>query len=208
MSVNGVLSGYGIDLGLHYRLAHRLGCSATLVGSGTILAAPEAALVDDPAEVAEVVPVEEGSLLVVCDSGGRVRCWSALQGAGLWKRFVSLATASTPAEHLDYLRGRGVGVAFAGQDRVDLSEALARLGEDWGVEDIRVDAGATLNALLLRDGLVDELSLVLQPGLTLGAGGVPLTLLSEGCRGDVRLSLRDVERFDAGEVWLHYDVLR
>jgi len=30
VSLNGVLSGFEIDLGLHYRLAGRLGCDATL----------------------------------------------------------------------------------------------------------------------------------------------------------------------------------
>jgi 2,5-diamino-6-(ribosylamino)-4(3H)-pyrimidinone 5'-phosphate reductase len=207
-SVNGELSGYEIDLDLHYRLAGRLACDATLVGSRTILASPEGACVDDPSETVEGAPSDAGSVLVVADSKGRVRCWSALQSAGLWKRFVSIAAAVTPAEHLEYLRGRGVGVIVAGEEHVDFTEALARLGAAWGVTAVRVDSGGMLNGILVRDGLVDELSVVLQPALTFGDDPVPLVRPAPGIDPRVRLSLRDVERFDGGEVWLHYDVVR
>jgi 2,5-diamino-6-(ribosylamino)-4(3H)-pyrimidinone 5'-phosphate reductase len=144
-SVNGRLSGWDIDLDLHYRLAGRLGCDATLVGSGTILASPEGQAVDDPAEAVRSPQPRSGPLLVIADSRGRVKCWSALQSAGLWKRFVSLASSTTPAGHLKYLRRRGVHVIIAGDDRIDFAEALERLSEAEGVLAVRVDSGGTLN---------------------------------------------------------------
>jgi riboflavin biosynthesis pyrimidine reductase len=60
----------------------------------------------------------------------------------------------------------------------------------------------------LRDSLVDELSVVVQPTLAFGADYVPLFRPADGVPPAVRLSLREVERFDAGEVWLRYDVER
>ena len=68
------------------------------------------------------------------------------------------------------LRARGAEVALLpGPDgRVDLTALLADLARR-GVNELHVEAGATLNAALLRAGLVDELLLYLAPKL-LGAG--------------------------------------
>ena len=208
VSVNGVLSGFDIDLGLHYRLAGELGCDATLVGSGTILASPEGRSIDDPTEESTAASSATGSVLVVADGRGRVRCWSALQSAGYWKRYVSLATTSTPREHLEYLRRRGVSVIVAGDERIDFADALERLADASGITAVRVDSGGTLNGVLLRDGLVDELSVVVQPALTFASDAVPQFRSAEGMPSSVGLRLRGVEQFDGGEVWLRYDIVR
>lgn len=203
---NGILSGFDIDLGLYYRLAGELACEATLVGSGTVLAAPEAAWADDPHEVIEP-DSEHGSLLVVPDSRGRVHCWGALRASGLWKRFVSLTTAATPAEHLSYLRNRGVSVIETGNDKVDLSAALSLLRERYAVESVRVDSGGTLNGILLAAGLVDEVSLIVEPQFVLSNSGVPFVRPPVGDAMLVPLRLTHMRRFDGGEVWLRWDVL-
>lgn len=62
--------------------------------------------------------------------------------------------------------------------------------------------GPTLAALALRDGLVDEIHLYLNPVLV--GGGTPA--LPQGVRVDLRL--RDEHRFGNGVVHLHYDVRR
>jgi riboflavin biosynthesis pyrimidine reductase len=64
-----------------------------------------------------------------------------------------------------------VDVLRAGRDRVDIAEALTRLGEI--VPDVRyvqAEGGATLNASLLDADLIDELDLTLSPHLVGGAG--------------------------------------
>ena len=64
-----------------------------------------------------------------------------------------------------------VDVLRAGRDRVDIAEALTRLGEI--VPDVRyvqAEGGATLNAGLLDADLIDELDLTLSPHLVGGAG--------------------------------------
>jgi 2,5-diamino-6-(ribosylamino)-4(3H)-pyrimidinone 5'-phosphate reductase len=204
VSANGMLTGFEVDMGLYYRLAGTLGCQADLVGSGTILAAPESRQHDDPGEQ---YPAGRGSgsLLVIPDSRGAVRCWGFLQRSGFWGGFVSIVTDATPDEHIAYLRRRGIEVVHAGAERVDLPEMLARLAERFGVERVRTDSGGRLNGALLAAGLVDELSLLVTPVVSTGLSAVPLFA---GDTGVFALTLTHEERFGGGQVWLRYDVVR
>lgn len=205
VSVNGMLTGFDVDMGLHYGVAGRLGCEADLVGSGTILAAPEGRSEDGPQESC-APQTGPGSLLVVADGRGRVKCWGFLRGSGFWGRFVSLACESTPAAHLAYLERMGVEVIVAGADGVDLAVALEALGERFAVTRVRTDSGGTLNGALLDAGLVDEVSLVVFPVVATGASRVPLFRASEG--PPVALARAHEERLEKGVVWLRYDVAR
>ncbi len=67
---------------------------------------------------------------------------------------------------VEYVRG---GPADGGGGWVDLPEALGRLRAEWGVRSILGEGGPTLNAELLRAGLVDELFLSVAPKLAGGA---------------------------------------
>jgi riboflavin-specific deaminase-like protein len=86
---------------------------------------------------------------------------------------VAILTASdeelpaTPAR-IHYLRGP------AGVD-LELRPLLERLRTEHGVRSILCEGGPSLNASLVREGLVDELFLSIAPKL---AGGPPLTVLT------------------------------
>lgn len=205
VSVNGMLTGFDVNMELYYDLAGRLQCQADLVGSGTILAAPESAKTDDPTEEREDT-TGAGSILVIPDSRGAVKCWGFLQRSGFWSRFVSLVSASTPVEHIEYLKRRGVGVVVAGSQRVDLAVALEALAERYDVSRVRTDSGGRLNAALLANGLLDEVSLLVTPVVSTGSQKVPL--FDEEVATVCSLRLTHEERFVGGEVWLRYDVVR
>jgi diaminohydroxyphosphoribosylaminopyrimidine deaminase/5-amino-6-(5-phosphoribosylamino)uracil reductase len=68
------------------------------------------------------------------------------------------------------LRAAGAELLLLANDqgRVDLPALLSKLATD-GVNELHVEAGATLNAALLQTGLVDELLVYLAPKL-LGPG--------------------------------------
>jgi 2,5-diamino-6-(ribosylamino)-4(3H)-pyrimidinone 5'-phosphate reductase len=73
---------------------------------------------------------------------------------------------------------------------------------------VRVDSGGALSGALVRAGLVDEVSVLLEPVLV---GGVtPRTFLrgpDPAAPDDVaKLRLLNVEQFDDGLVWLRYGV--
>jgi 2,5-diamino-6-(ribosylamino)-4(3H)-pyrimidinone 5'-phosphate reductase len=99
---------------------------------------------------------------------------------------------------------------MVGDDRVDLRAALECLADRHGVKTVRVDSGGTLNGVLLRNGLVDEVSVLVSPYLV---GGVtPKSLfrapdLTE-VAGVIGLRLTGVEEARDGVVWLKYVVLQ
>ena len=209
VSLDGRIDHFTPDVGLFYELAARWGEGATLAGSDTLLAAPGGA--DADGDDAPVPPAPAAGdtrpLLVVPDSRGRVRCWRALLGAGYWRGGVALCTRATPEAHLDYLERSGVDRIAAGEERVDLRAALDELAARYDVTLVRVDSGGTLNGVLLRAGLVNEVSLLVHP--TLVGGVSPRSVfrapdLATGASA-IPLRLTHVERLRDDLVWLRYE---
>jgi 2,5-diamino-6-(ribosylamino)-4(3H)-pyrimidinone 5'-phosphate reductase len=150
--------------------------------------------------------------LVVVDSRGRVR-WMYKEFPGEewvgWHIMVLVARA-TPPEYLAYLQNEKIPYLVNGQDRVDLSAALARLYDRLGVTCVVSTAGGSLNGALLRAGLVNEISVEFFPAL-IGGKDTPALFDSPALKPDelpTRLELLESQVKPKGNVWLHYRVLR
>lgn len=186
--------------------------TVTLEGSGSFIgdddppavlpnpAIPEAALRRD------FIPRRAPHWFVVADSRGRVDWTSAGDDT---TALVVLVCAATPAGYLQLLRDRGIGYLSAGVDRVDLEAGLARIAEVLRASTVVADAGGTLNAGLLRAGLVDEIDVVTLPGLVGGVGtpsimdGEPL----DDAATPIRLELIECRVTPAGLVRTRYRVV-
>jgi diaminohydroxyphosphoribosylaminopyrimidine deaminase/5-amino-6-(5-phosphoribosylamino)uracil reductase len=140
----------------------RARCGALLTGSGTALADDPMLTVRLPAPTEAVPPVR-----VVLDSSGRL--------PSTLKLFDG--SAPTIAVHaVDVVPGYEDGTqAFAlprDGERLDLRALLAQLaGRE--INEVQVEAGATLSGALMRAGLVDEVLVYLAPVL-LGDAGRPM----------------------------------
>ncbi len=121
-------------------------------------------------------------------------------------RIVLFTTAQTEPAQLKMLRGLGATVYVHDGERVDLRRALETLREQ-GVERLMVEGGATLNAALLQQGLVDELTVYVAPMLF---GGASAPTLADGAglgrEQALRLELVAAEPWDDGGVLLRYRV--
>lgn len=86
--------------------------------------------------------------------------------------------------------------------------ALEELNARYGVKVVRADCGGTLNGVLLREGLVDEVSLLISPSLVGGTEVRSIFIAPEleAARGVIDLSLRRMERLEGDVVWLLYQV--
>lgn len=210
VSADGRLEGFTADVGLYYAVAGRLDHDGILAGSGTMVAAAQAAGIDlsapedDAAALAPASIETSLPLMVIVDSRGRMTRFDWLRATGLWRDVLVLGSGRTPAEHRERLHTAGVELDTFGDDNVDLHAALEALG-DRGITTMRVDAGPTLNTVLWGAGLIDEVSLLVAPYLV----GHGRCLLDEPAAGEASgLTLSSAEPQPDGHVWLRYTVSR
>ena len=158
ISLDGRIDGFPIDLQQYYKLTATWKEDATLAGSETFLkAATEAPPEDESAFIPpRSDPKDKRQILVIPDSRGRIRTWHYLRSLPYWRHFVALCSKSTPQDYLQYLKDRHIDCIITGEDHVDLKMALGELYSRYAVKVVRVDSGGTLNGLLLRQGLVNE----------------------------------------------------
>jgi 2,5-diamino-6-(ribosylamino)-4(3H)-pyrimidinone 5'-phosphate reductase len=189
VSLDGVASGFDVDLARFYALASLWQEDVTLVGADTILAQES-----DVLAAPRRGPRPEGPLLAVVDSRARVHSWNSLRDLGYWSDVLALYADQTPPRPSDATTRE----LITGYNQVDLAETLAVLGRR-GTQTVRVDSsGALLRACLELD-LVDELAVLVHPVLV-GSG--------ERWYDTRRLNLHHVgtEVFKDGVLWMRYCV--
>jgi 2,5-diamino-6-(ribosylamino)-4(3H)-pyrimidinone 5'-phosphate reductase len=210
VSCDGRVDWFAPDIGLHYEVASRWRVDVHLAGSDTILSADESIPPEDETafEPLQVEPDDTRPLLVIPDSRGRVRTWHALRQAPYWRGCVALCSLATPDEYLEYLQERHIDYIVTGADHVDLRAALEELNARYGAETVLVDSGGTLNGVLLRAGLVDEISLLVHPCLVGGRTPGSFFRAPDLTSGDqvIQLRLMHLEQVKDGIVWLRYTV--
>lgn len=197
------------DMGLYYQTAAFWKADAMLSGSATMLSA--FAGMEDPKEnpsgPKELHPLAVPYLVVV-DSRGQIHNWRQIQAQPFWQQAVALCSQATPQSYLRELEEAGIPVIVAGEGQVDLADALAQLGARFGIKTVRVDSGGILNGVLLRAGLVDEVSVLLDPCLNGGDASRSFFQNPAGPDGQpVRLRLTHCEPVGEGVLWLRYEVL-
>ena len=128
---------------------------AMLTGAGTVLA-------DDPQMTVREIDTPRQPLRVVVDTHLSIPANARiLQGGG-----AVVVTATEDAGAIAAMRDAGIEVVELGgaSEHVDLPRLMLWLGER-GINELTIEAGATLNGAFLEAGLVDELVLYLAPTL-------------------------------------------
>ena len=120
-----------------------------------------------------------------------------------------LVCRTTPSGYLKHLRELEVGYLVVGDERVDLEEALQRMGAVLGAGVIIADGGGGINGALVRAGLVDEVHVITFPALI---GGLTTPSFVDGDPlppGSSPVSLRTVGLVQGaeGSQWARYEVL-
>ena len=125
---------------------------------------------------------------------------------------VAILGEAVPGAYLAELREDGVSYLFAGPNGKDLGAAMDALGEMFGAKTLLLEGGGIVNGAFLRARLIDEISLLVYPGLDGLSGGPGIF---EGCGApedmpSAGLALRFVaaETLEGGVVWLRYAIER
>lgn len=140
---------------------------------------------------------------VIVDTQGTI-AWNDNLSAD--KPLLVVTSELVSKEYLAYLDARGISWVATGAERVDLARAMELLGQEFGVSRVAVVGGPTINTAFLETGLLDELSILVGPGID-GRGGEK-AVFDGRAHGErvVLLTLESVKRYDDGALWLRYRV--
>lgn len=144
------------------------------------------------------------SYAVAVDTTGKLR-WSSREIDG--DHLICVLSQRVSLEYLAMLRSTGISYIVSGQDRVDLTQAVEQLAEHFGIRTLLLEGGGHINGAFLEAGLVDELSLLIAPGID-GRHDIPAVFdsVSPHTRRAVPLVLKSVERREADTLWIRYQV--
>lgn len=141
--------------------------------------------------------------------------WEAIadtRGTLLWpdndtKNRLCIMSEQVSRDYLDYLRGRGISYIVTGKERIDLARATDILYKEFGAERIGVVGGGHINGGFLRDGLLDEVSILFGAAID---GREGFCAAFDGIEADhihpYKLQLKSVRQMDDDSVWLRYNV--
>jgi len=146
------------------------------------------------------------SYAISVDTVGKLR-WSGgdLDGDHL----ICVVSEKAPEDYLDMLRQKEISYVVAGKSSVDLRKAVDQLGKYFGIRTLLLEGGGHINGAFLQAGLVDELSLLVVPGID-GRHDIAAVFdgLSQAKKKAVPLRLKSLERRRGDTLWLRYEVAR
>ena len=207
ISLDGSITNYKPNMGLHYQIAGKYRPDAHLIGSNTIKTGIEL--------YEEAVPQEEEKDFQRPKRNTDIPYWvipdtkGALKGLlHTCRRFefcrdvIILVSERTARDYIDYLAERNYDYHVVGDDHVDLKASLEILSEKYQVRKVLVDAGRILGNLLLERGLVSEISLLIHPIIV----GKDSYNIFGNITKKISLELQKRETFDNEYIWLVYKV--
>lgn len=204
-----------LALDVYLDLGNKIMSDAWMIGRATVQAMGFTEIfqsaTNGPTENRSVFVGEKSSerFCVIFDSKGKIHFPSnKFEGDNI----ILILGESVSEDYLAYLRSIGISYLFAGKDGNDLNLAMTILYSEFGLKNIRLEGGGVLNGAFLKAGLIDEVSILLYPGID-GLSGISSIFEYKGSDKDLpsqgqSLELKEIKQLDAGLIWLRYDVHR
>lgn len=143
---------------------------------------------------------------IVTDTRGRLR-WQSAEADG--HPLLCIVSEQVSDNYLNRLRALCISWIATGRERIDLPRAMELLHDDFGVERLAVVGGGHICGGFLEAGLLDEVSIMIGPGIDGRAGE---TAVFDGVGNPTgtpfRLKLDTVERWETDIVWLRYKTVK
>ncbi|HTY09624.1 MAG TPA: dihydrofolate reductase family protein [Bacteroidota bacterium] len=145
------------------------------------------------------------SYAVAVDTTGKLR-WSSNDIDG--DHLVCIVSERAPLDYLTMLRGRKISYIVTGRSSVDLAKAVQLLHEHFGIKRLLLEGGGNINGAFLDAGLIDELSLLLVPGID-GRREIPTVFdgMNPKRRHGTALRLLSAAKRKGGTLWLRYQTI-
>jgi len=201
-SVDGRIDWLKPDNFLYYRLILDWKFDAMISGSNTMLIAEMS--------LEKNIEKKDNQYLIVIDSKGRVKNWDIIKNQAWWNDTpIVLCSKFTPDEYLLLLEKNKINYLIAGVEKVDLKFALEELNKIYNINTIRIDSGGVLGGILLRQKLVDEISIVYAPQLT--GGKSPKTIYvaedPKSFNEVIDLEIIKTEALENNYIWHRYKII-
>jgi 2,5-diamino-6-(ribosylamino)-4(3H)-pyrimidinone 5'-phosphate reductase len=215
-SVDGRIDGEALESvtaeGEYEATAAQLGSDAWICGRSTMQRhfaedEPFVSASNAPAGPQQVfVARRADSYAVSVDTRGKLR-WA--KGSLGDDHLICVLSEQAPADYLDMLREKGVSYVVCGASSIDLAQAVELLGEHFGIRILLLEGGGHINGAFLEAGLVDEVSLLLVPGID-GRREVPAVFdgVNPSRTSAIALKLKSVEQRAKDALWIRYHVVR
>lgn len=197
---------------IYASIGRELGTDAWMFGKNTLRAVfPEKFEADGDGIAADAPSVFIGErrsarLFVIADPEGDIRYTSStLRGDNM----LVILGRNVKQGYLAHLRQMRISYVIV-PDAANLRQGLETVGCAFGIRSVSVQGGGILNGALLAGGLMDELSLVVYPGID-GLSGVPSIFEYTGGKTTVpaegqSLRLLSASQREYGVMWLRYSV--
>ncbi|MCM1094570.1 MAG: RibD family protein [Lachnospiraceae bacterium] len=192
----------------YYETLEKLDCPTLLEGRVTMEhynAAKEPFIAGDdtPFGMTSVYKaLDSDAYMVAVDTCGRLR-WNSSEIDGV--PLICIVSEQVTREYLKMLKKEGISYICIGNNSIDLPAAMEILSSEFGVERMAVLGGGHINGGFLAAGLIDEVSLLLAPGID---GRKGQTALFDGIpdmdRMPVKLSLVSVAPIENDTLWIRY----
>ena len=190
----------------YYDALNQLDCSSTLMGRVTMqmhYASADPFKAQNNQAIGEEcfnVAIQTKGYIMAVDTIGKLK-WAHNQFDGM--PLLVITSEDCPKEYLDTLTKQYISWIAVGKDSINLKRSMEILRTEFGVERLSVTGGGNINAAFLKEGLLDEVSMMWCPGID---GRKGMTTAFDGLPQDFRptkLKLISVEKL--GEtIWARY----
>jgi len=207
ISIDGSLTHFEPNMGLHYQIAGNYKPDIQLIGSNTIKTGIETYGNEVPPEEKNDFEKQKRDknlpLWVIIDTKGNLKgLLHTCRRFEFCKDVIILVSEKTPKTYLSYLKERNYDYHIVGKDHVNLKKALELLSKKYQAKTVLVDTGKILSNLLLNKGLVSEISLLIHPVII---GNNSYNMFSDISK-NLKLKLIKKEILEKEYIWLVYKV--
>jgi 2,5-diamino-6-(ribosylamino)-4(3H)-pyrimidinone 5'-phosphate reductase len=209
ISIDGSLTNFEPNMGLHYWIAGNYKPDAHLIGSNTIKKGIELYGEGVPPEEKKDFEKQERNkslpYWVIIDTHGHLKgLLHTCRRFEFCKDVIVLISEKTPKNYLNYLKERNYEYHIAENDHVDLKKTLELLYNKYQAKTILTDTGRILSNLLLNKGFVSEISLLIHPIIV---GNKSYNMFGD-INKNLKLRLFKKEIFEKQYIWLVYKVVK
>lgn len=192
----------------YYETMNSFGCTSMLMGRVTMqmhYAAAQQYSATDPTPVGHPEIYRAGSaesFLIAVDTMGKLT-WDQNEFDG--QKLLVVVSEQCAREYLNYLKAQNISYIACGMPNINLKQLCEILAEEFGIKRLLLTGGGNINGAFLKEKLIDELSVIIGPGIDGRAG---MAAMFDGIREQTNkvtlCRLESVQKLEHDMVWLRY----